>query len=115
MNLSIPLEQVVSAMPGKTYEFSAWVLPDGTDAAEDQVAVTIFNQGGTPVDVKRLFIPQDQPWWQKVEVKFEMPRGAAILWVQIASASKAGNLFVDDMSLKVDGKETLKNPSFEDK
>lgn len=115
MPLSIALQQDVTPVPGSACEFSAWVLPDGTDAAGDQVAVTVFVQGGKPTSVQRLFVPADEPWWHHVSLKFDMPKDAAILWVQVAVASKQGNLFVDDVSLKADGRETVKNGSFEDK
>lgn len=113
--LSIALQQDVAPVAGVPYEFSAWVLPDGTDAAGDQVAVTIFAQGGKPISVQRLFIPADEPWWHLVAMKFNMPAEAVLLWVQAAVSSKQGNLFIDDVSLKADGRETIKNGSFEDK
>lgn len=112
---SVAAEQSVTATPGKTYEFSAWALPDGTDGAEDQVTLAIYAGGTVPTEVKRLMIPRDEPWWHKVEMKVLVPADATSLRVMITATSRSGNLFVDDISLKVDGKETLKNPSFEDK
>lgn len=113
--LSIALQQDVNPSPGSTYEFSGWVLPDGTDQAGDQIAVTVFVQGGKPVDVQRLFVPLDEPWWHYVHLKFVMPKDAVLLWVQVAVASRQGTLYVDDVSLKADGRETMKNGSFEEK
>lgn len=113
--LSIVLQQDVNPSPGSSYDFSAWLLPDGTDSAGDQIAVTVFAQGGKPISVQRLFVPADEPWWHYVQMKFEMPKDAVLLWVQLAVASRTGNLFLDDVSLKADGRETIKNGSFEEK
>lgn len=112
---STAAEQTVNATPGKTYDFSVWALPDGTDGAEDQITLAIYVQGAVPVDVKRLMIPMDEPWWHRVEKQIEVPNNATTLRVMITATSRVGNLFVDDISLKVDGKEQIKNGSFEDK
>lgn len=111
----VVLQQEVFAVPGAAYEISGWFLPDGTDLGGDHIGYTIFAQGGKPITAQRLLVPPDEPWWHYVSMKFEAPKDALQIWVQIALNSKTGILYVDDVSLKTGGKEILKNGSFEDK
>lgn len=109
----VSLEQAMPAIPGKTYKISAWVMSDGTDSTNDVISAVFFGPASNMMGVKILLIPQDQPWWHKVEDSFVMPDGAALLQIHVGIASKTGNIFVDDISVTVDGKEMLKNPGFE--
>lgn len=113
--LIFSIKQPVPLVPGKTYEFSAWVLSDDTDGVQDQVATTIWIQGGKPIDVKRMFFPADEPWWHRLSTSFIAPPGAIYSDIELALTSSKGNVFFDDISLKSDGKELIKNGSFEDK
>jgi hypothetical protein len=111
----VSLEQALTAIPGKTYEFSAWVMSDGTDSTNDVISAVFFGPNANMMGVSILLIPQDQPWWHKVEGSFLMPAGAAILQIHVGVASRVGSLFIDDISLRVDQKEMLQNGSFENR
>lgn len=77
--------------------------------------MTILIQGGKPVDVKRMFFPPDEPWWHRLSTIFVAPVGAIYSDIELALTSSRGNVFFDDLSLKMDGKELIRNDSFEDK
>lgn len=109
----VSLEQGLPAIPGKTYDFSGWVLSDGTDDTRDVISAVFFGPQANMMGVKILLIPRDEPWWHKLEGSFVMPDGAALIQVHVGVGSKTGNIFVDDLSLKVEGKEMLKNPGLE--
>lgn len=113
-NEYVSLEQNLTPVAGK-YEFSAWVLSDGTDSAKDQVSAAWFAQGAKLLGYTTLIAPQDNPWWRKLETTFEVPAGAVLLVIHVHPCSKAGNFFVDDVSVKFGEKELLKNGGFEDK
>lgn len=112
-----PVGQVITPVPpGKTYEFSAMVLADGTDSANDQIAIQVLGLGGKNLATQFVSLPMDQPWWQKVDTKFDVPAGAVSVNITSAIGSSSGSIFLDDISLKIDGgKEVLKNPGFEDR
>lgn len=110
-----PIEQTVSALPGKEVEVSAWVLSDGTESAQDHLNVSCWGQGGRLLDEKRISFRSDEPWWQRIGLKIVVPKDSVLIKVQLVLDSKVGTVFFDDVSLKTDGKELLKNGSFEDK
>lgn len=110
-----PIEQTVPATPGKEAEVSAWVLSDGTESAEDAISLGCWGQGGKLLDAKYLYFRPDEPWWQRLYVTFIVPKDTMLIKVRFDLDSKGGTVFFDDVSLKVDGKELLKNGSFEDK
>lgn len=110
----IVLEQALNTAPGK-YKFSVWVLSDSTDAARDSVSAVWFGQGSKMLGASELIIPKDEPWWHHLETTFEVPAGAVIMMIHFTPSSKAGNIYVDDISLKLGDKELVKNGSFEDR
>lgn len=110
-----PIEQTVPAIPGKEAEVSAWVLSDGTESTQDAISLGCWGQGGKLLDAKYLFFRPDEPWWQRLYLKFTPPKDTLLIKVRFDLDSKGGTVFFDDVSLKVDGKELLKNGSFEDK
>ncbi len=105
----------VPVQGGKTYEFSFWALADGTDQGNDQISVQVLGAGGKNLSTQFVTIGMDQPWWQKFETKFDVPAGAQSVVIRSNIASTMGTIYFDDFSLKVDGKEIIKNGSFEDK
>jgi len=100
---------------GKTIEVSAYVLADGTDSGNDHVYVNLFDQNGVGFSTIGPFIPMDTPFWQRVYTKADIPRNAARFQFGVSMASKKGTLWVDDVSVKLDGREALKGGSFEGK
>jgi hypothetical protein len=57
----------------------------------------------------------DTPCWRKFEKEGVAPDGAIRIQVRIWSQHNKGAVWVDDVSLAVEGKEVLKNGGFEDK
>lgn len=102
-------------IPGKKYKASGWIYTDQTDAdgAFDigfwDVKGTLFGFDGG------VRILMDTPCWRKLEKEGVAPDGAIRIQVRIWSQHNKGAVWVDDVSLAVEGKEILKNGGFEDK
>lgn len=108
-------KSVLTPISGKTFEASAYVMADGTENAADAIFVWFFDAAGNNIGKPSAFTSVDVPFWVRVSIKGDVPKGAARALVGVALYSKSGNFWVDDFSLKVDGKEVLKNTSFEEK
>lgn len=93
--------------------FSAYVASDGTEAANDRLILNWYNQAGEHIGRAEPFVPVDSPWWHKVEVTVDVPKDAARFNVAILLFSANGTLWVDDFSVKSNGKELVDNGSFE--
>jgi hypothetical protein len=100
---------------GKSMEVSAYVLADGTENVGDKIFVNYFDQGGVGVGTVLALIPTDVPFWSRVVLKAEIPNNIVAVQFGVSMNSKNGGLWVDDVSVKFDGKESLKNGSFEEK
>lgn len=100
--------------PGKEAEFSAWGLADG-NGLEDGCFIEIFDAAGKQLAQKGFVLKKDVPIWSRYAEKFPMPEGAYKAKLHVLLGSKTGDLWYDDFSLKVDGKEFLKNGGFEEK
>lgn len=109
------LQSDLLPISGKTLELSAFVLSDGTENAADQLRLNFFNQNGGWMGAVGPYVPIDVPFWSRVYTKVNIPEGAARAQLGAVLYSKKGNLWIDDVSIKVDSKEVLKNGSFEDK
>lgn len=94
--------------PGKQIEYSAMVMSNGTENANDRLVFYFVDKNSGSV-----FIPLDMPLWNRVGGKMAIPDGATRAMIGVIQSSKKGNIWVDDISVKVDGKELLKNSSFE--
>jgi hypothetical protein len=67
-----------------------------------------------PISVPQKGISKDFPIWTKLTFEAEgIPEDAVRANIEVVSFSKAGVIFVDDLSIKVDGKEGLKNGSLD--
>lgn len=99
---------------GKTLEISAWVRSDGTENGADRMFMFYVDQTGTGIGTIGPFLPIDMPFWTRVYQKVDqIPPNVVRLDYGASMSSKMGNIWIDDMSVKVDGKEILKNGSFE--
>lgn len=105
----------IQVVPNSKIEYSAFVRSDGTDNKTDQIILNFFDKDGRLAGVGGIPIPVDVPFWNYVSGKSDVPPEAIFVKLGAAVRSKKGTLWVDDTSLKVDGKEVLKNPSFEEK
>ena len=108
-----PLSQTMLAKPLASYELSCWVLTDETAGVGDALEATIASSEGKEILHSSIQAPPDQPWYKKLEVKFTAPETAVRLTVGFAVKSIKGTIFIDDVSLRQDGREVLKNGSFE--
>jgi hypothetical protein len=108
------LEQAVDVKPG-TYKISGWAITDGTDA-DDSFLVNIQNANGTNLVLHPIILAFDKPWWRRVEAELVVPPGGVHMGISVVVGAKQGMIYVDDLSIKgPDGKELLKNGSFEDR
>lgn len=100
---------------GKEVEYSAFVRTDKTERKDDEVLISFFDNTGGLVLISAENMPTDVPFWNRVYKKIKSPANAVSLRVGAKVRSKNGAAWVDDMSVKVDGKEVLPNPSFEER
>ncbi len=108
------IEQYVDVKPGK-YKISGWVISDGTDA-DDSFLVNIQNANGTNLLLHPMVFSPDRPWWRRLEAELTVPAQGVRMGLAVVVGSKQGMIYVDDVSIKgSDGKELMKNGSFEDK
>jgi len=110
------LKSELIPLTGKTIEYSAWVRSEATDSPNDQVGLNYFDKNGRFIGGAGVGVPVDLPFWIKVSGKTDTyPADTASIKIIVALRSGHGALWVDDMVLKIDGKDALKNGSFEDK
>lgn len=100
---------------GDKLEFSAFVRSDGTDKLNDQLFVVYYDKDGSVVHADGPKIKKDVPFWHHVSAKHDIPVDAVTFRVGFVVHSQKGAVWVDDFSVKMDGKEVLKNPSFEER
>jgi len=103
----------IPVTPGKKLEVSAWVLTDGTDGAGDSILFAVRDGKGGYSWSNGVPIRPDFPVWTRISGETVLPDGSFSAEVQITFNSKAGSLFVDDLSIKLDGKELLTRGNFE--
>jgi hypothetical protein len=103
------------AKPGKDYVVSLYVLSDQTEAPGGHVAIYFYDKDSKSVPGKSEPIPPDFPFWQKIEFKGMIPPDAAMTAFDVVLDAQKGSIWIDDISVKVDGVEMIKNGSFEDK
>lgn len=99
------------AVAGKTYEASGWVLQDEGAAAVNLI-VKFTNAAGDQILADAAATPPDRPVWTKTQKTLVCPVGASKIQVQVWG-SKGAAVWVDDISLKCDGKDLLQNGGFE--
>lgn len=108
------VEQYVDVKPGK-YKISGWMITDGTDA-DDSFLVNIQNANGTNLLLHPMVFTKDKPWWRRNEAELTVPADGVRMGIAVVIGAKQGMIYVDDLSISgADGKNLLKNASFEDK
>lgn len=102
--------------PGAKIKYSCWVLSIGGDSF-DELRVKCRNQkqgAGEHLSLVPVKTPTDLPIWTKVEGETVAPEGTHNVEIGFKrNGSATGIVFVDDVSLLVNGKEMLKNGGFE--
>jgi|SRR6185295_875180 len=97
------------------YKASCWVLTDGTEKGADQLCIAFLDAGDKVLSSTGPRAMIDRPIWSKLEVEGVVPEKAAKLRFGFNRGSRQGRVFVDDMSFILEGREILKNGSFEQK
>lgn len=93
---------------GKKIEISLWILTDGTNSIDDEVR---FYLDGS-VSAKKL--TKDTPIWTRITFDANTVGGSFDrINLELVLFSKEGVAYVDDISVKVDGKELLPSGGFE--
>ncbi len=110
---AVVLSQSVAARPLAPYELSCWIVADETNGA-DELQASVQTRDSRIVLQPSVTSSPDQPWLKRLEVRFTAPETAAKITVAFSVKSTKGTLFLDDLSLKQDGKELLKNGSFDE-
>ena len=104
---------IVPAKPGQKCVFSAWVFSDGTDGGGDKVFFFIKEADDKMLLLKEPKIALDTPVWTRLSWSLDLPEGAAKLGVGVLLDSSKGVVWIDDVSVMLDGKEVLTGGSFE--
>jgi hypothetical protein len=102
--------------PGRKAVITAWVYSDKTDS-DGKLDVRVFDRNAVPpaLVVKSFPIPQDCPFWQKIVGEVEIPQGGVRIMIHFANKATMGALWIDDVSIIVDGKDVAKNGGVDDK
>jgi hypothetical protein len=103
--------------PGQKVTFTFWILTNGGAAFLEEMRLK-FRDGKQGAGEHLALIPfkanSDLPIWTKVEGEAVAPDGCMNVELSFKrNAGVVGAAFIDDVSLKVDGKELLKNGGFE--
>jgi pectinesterase len=103
------------AKPGAAYSISAWVRSQANTEIEDFLAIR-WHESNKYIDQEPSVIPADASNWTEVTGTSVCPDNATHVDVALFVRSKRGKVWLDNVSLKVDGTDTelLKNGSFED-
>lgn len=103
----------VKVKKGDQVQFSVWFLSEGTD--EVDVVDFSFWEADTPRQAPlKAKAKDDLPIWHKVEGSAEVPEGIDRVVVAIFVRSTRGTLYIDDISVKVNGVEMLRNGGWEE-
>lgn len=100
-------------IPVKPVEVVAFVRSDGTTNGQDRMALGFWDANGQPLAFHQVFIQTDYPFWNPITIKAVPPEKTARAQIEVWQYSKSGNVWVDDVSMKVDGQDLVKNGSFE--
>lgn len=99
--------------PGKKYAVSAWVWSEGNVDDIDVVRLWTMTRSGAVLGQGNVRIPPDFPFWTRVEFTYDSQEMTGMLRVNTAMPSTGGVIFVDCISVTLDGKDVMKNGSFE--
>lgn len=114
-NIASVIRTGLLPVSGKTIEANAYLRSENTENGADVMFILPFDQAGNQMAPIKAFIANDLPFWHPMTIKADLPPNAARVQFGIGSYSKNGSIWIDDASVKVDGKDLLKNGSFEDR
>jgi hypothetical protein len=101
------------AKPGQKCEFSAWVFSDGTDGGGDIIQIQAQDASGKIIALKQPLIQPDTPIWTRLSWSLELPANTTHIGMAILLNSTKGFVWVDDVSIQLDGLEALRSGTFE--
>lgn len=91
---------------------SFWTYSDGTDGGETAV-IHVYDGKGKEIATALFAVPSDTPVWVNAKATVSLPDGAETAKLIYLSSSKAGAIYVDDVTVKADGKELVHDGGFE--
>lgn len=100
--------------PGSKIVVTAWVASDGTMGPRDDVFVRYWSRFGKFLGQEGPSIPFDLPCWYKVSAELTAPEDTFQVDVSVQMRSTVGTFWVDDVSLKIEGREMLRNGGLEE-
>lgn len=112
-NHSFLRSPTIAVPAGKVLEFSVWILADGNDSLDDHVRFFVKDSERRDIENNMLHMPTDLPVWKKVSKQVDLKGEPCLASLEVVSFSSKGFVWVDDLSLKIDGKELLQNGGFE--
>lgn len=86
----------------------------GDDGTPRGVFARYWSRFGKFLGQEGPSVPLDLPCWHKVSGELTTPEDTFLFDVSVQMWSTAGAFWVDDVSLKIEGKEVLRNGGFEE-
>jgi hypothetical protein len=105
----------IPANPGKEFTLTLYALSEGMQQSAGSANIYWYRADGTGLGGPRAPISADFPFWQKLEIKAVIPMDADKTAFDVVIDSPTGAIWIDDISLVVDGKNLIRNGSFEDR
>jgi len=110
----VDYEEPFPAKPLKEYTLSLWVWSNRNTGERSYISVAWIDANGKFITFTEVPLTVDAPIWTRLTKSWTCPENAAKIDMQIGvSYNGRCTVFVDDISLTVDGKEMVRNGSFE--
>jgi hypothetical protein len=105
---------VYKAKPLKEYTLSLWVWSNRNTRTRSYIGLRWINASGGMIGASEIPLTADVPIWTKLSKSFICPDGAVSVDLQIGVSHEGKcTVFIDDVSVTMDGKEVFQNGSFE--
>lgn len=98
---------------GTSIEFSGWISSEGSDTAKDSIKYAVLDKDRKSILGKSFIIHPDSFVWSRIGDESAIPSGSFSVRIEVSFESSKGVAWVDDLSIKVDGKEVLTGGNFE--
>lgn len=100
--------------PGEKVAFGCWLLTESTEETNDYFVVRFLDPRGALLQTLGPKIKSDLPVWTYYASEATVPDGAMRVDMGLyMSKETKGTAWIDDISVKIDGKEMIRNGSFE--
>ncbi len=84
-------------LPGKTYQFSAWVLASGSDTI--QLTLKYTDSSGN-AQYKGISSAESSGTWAQINASYEIPSDASDILIYFQTAAGTNDFMVDDVTIK---------------